>query len=377
MRKSITALIQRGRPPHPAFVWPIDLVVSEQLPGFGYVMPLLERRFISLAQLLNQDMQPSFRVITAIGRELVDAFAALHSAGLCYRDISFGNLRVDPAACDAAIIDVDNVGVDGENALVKGTGPFMAPEILRDEALPSTVTDLHSLAVLLFYLLMHGHPLLGVRADASYTWERDRSETDLLVRNFGLEPLFVFDPDDASNRPVPGDRMMTWWAIYPEQCRRAFIQAFTSGLRDPSLNGRVTEGTWRRVLLALHDCVFSCQACGAALFYDPEQHGQRCWNCSAPLPAPLKLKVGGSLLVLSEGAVLTSHHLNRDRDHRTACAVVEPHPGRPGRVVLRNLTDKTWTVLPDGEEPKRVAPSQRLAVRPMRIEFDVQTGRIS
>jgi DNA-binding helix-hairpin-helix protein with protein kinase domain len=316
-------------------------------------------------------------VITAIGRELVDAFAALHSAGLCYRDISFGNLRVDPAACDAAIIDVDNVGVDGENALVKGTGPFMAPEILRDEALPSTVTDLHSLAVLLFYLLMHGHPLLGVRADASYTWERDRSETDLLVRNFGLEPLFVFDPDDASNRPVPGDRMMTWWAIYPEQCRRAFIQAFTSGLRDPSLNGRVTEGTWRRVLLALHDCVFSCQACGAALFYDPEQHGQRCWNCSASLPAPLKLKVGGSLLVLSEGAVLTSHHLNRDRDHRTACAVVEPHPGRPGRVVLRNLTDKTWTVLPDGEEPKRVAPSQRLAVRPMRIEFDVQTGRIS
>jgi eukaryotic-like serine/threonine-protein kinase len=380
MRKSITALIQRGRPPHPAFVWPIDLVGSEQLPGFGYVMPLLEPRFISLAQLLNQDMQPSFRVITALGRELVDAFAALHSAGLCYRDISFGNLRVDPAACDAAIIDVDNVGVDGENALVKGTGPFMAPEILRDEALPSTVTDLHSLAVLLFYLLMHGHPLLGVRADASYTWERHRSETELLVRNFGLEPVFVFDPDDSSNRPVPGDRVVTWWAIYPEQCRRVFTLAFTAGLRDASLNGRVTEGTWRRVLLALHDCVFSCPACGAALFYDPERHRQRCWHCSAPLPEPVKLKIGGSLLVLSEGAVVTSHHLNRDRDHRTACAVVEPHPGRPGRVVLRNLTDRTWTVLPDGEEPKRVAPSQRLAVRPMRIDFDAQaraTGQIS
>jgi hypothetical protein len=33
MRASITALIQRGRPPHPAFVWPIDLVSSEQLTG--------------------------------------------------------------------------------------------------------------------------------------------------------------------------------------------------------------------------------------------------------------------------------------------------------------------------------------------------------
>ena len=248
MRTSITALIQRGRPPHPAFVWPIDLVCSEHMPGFGYVMPLLEPRFVSLAQLLNTDPQPSFRVITTIGRELVDAFAALHSAGLWYRDISFGNLRVDPAGCEAAIIDVDNVGVDGGNALVKGTGPFMAPELLRDEALPSTVTDLHSLAVLLFYLLMHGHPLFGVRADASYSWERGahRSETELLMHNFGIEPVFIFDPDDPSNRPVSGDKALTWWPIYPEQCRRVFTRAFTAGLHDASLNGRVTEGTWRR-----------------------------------------------------------------------------------------------------------------------------------
>jgi serine/threonine protein kinase len=258
MRTSITALIQRGRPPHPAFVWPIDLVSSGHMPGFGYVMPLLEPRFVSLAQLLNTERQPSFRVITTIGRELVDAFAALHSAGLCYRDISFGNLRVDPATREAAIIDVDNVGVDGGSALVKGTGPFMAPELLRDEALPSTATDLHSLAVLLFYLLMHGHPLFGVRADASCSWERGarRSETELLLRNFGIEPVFIFDPGDPSNRPVPGDRALTWWPIYPEQCRRVFTRAFTAGLHDPSLNGLpcravLRPGAGRAVLLEL------------------------------------------------------------------------------------------------------------------------------
>src|SRR5690349_22808931 len=96
MRTSITALIQRGRPPHPAYVWPIDLVSSEQLPGFGYVMPLLDPRFVSLAQLLNAELQPTFRVITTIGRELVGTFAALHSAGLGYRDISFANMRAEP-----------------------------------------------------------------------------------------------------------------------------------------------------------------------------------------------------------------------------------------------------------------------------------------
>ncbi len=80
--------------------------------------------------------------------------------------------------------------------------------------------------------------------------------------------------------------------------------------------------------------------------------------------------------MLSEDAVLTSHHLNRDRDYRQACAVVEPDPRQPGRVVLRNLTDRTWTVAPDGEEPKRVTPNKRLGVRPMRIDFGPASGQI-
>ena len=42
--------------------------------------------------------------------------------------------------------------------------------------------------------------------------------------------------------------------------------------------------------------------------------------------------------------------------------------------VLRNLTDRTWTVVPDGEEPQRVAPNQRLGVRPMRIDFGPARG---
>jgi hypothetical protein len=45
-------------------------------------------------------------------------------------------------------------------------------------------------------------------------------------------------------------------------------------------------------------------------------------------------------------------------------------------LVLRNLTDRTWTVVPDGEEPKRVAPDQRLGIRPMRIDFGPARGQI-
>ena len=376
IRKSITGLLQR-RPPHKAFVWPIDMVSSSQAAGFGYVMPLLEPRFISLAHLLNQHDQPSFRVVTTLARELVDAFAVLHGAGLCYRDISFGNLRVDPVACEVAIIDVDNIGPDGGQALVKGTGKFIAPEVLRDETLPSTVTDLHSLAIFLFYMLVHGHPLEGARTDASYHWDGERPpDADLTVRNFGTAPLFVFDPDNPANRPLPSDRVNLWWSIYPQSFRRVFTRAFTVGLHDASLYGRVKEGTWRRALLSLHDSVSSCPNCGYATFYDSERPDQPCWNCHQALPVPPRLELPGGTLVLSEGAAVTSHHLNRDRGYSKTCAVVEPHPGRTGRVVLRNLTDKTWTVAPDGEPAKHVAPSVRLGVRPMLIDFAGVTGRI-
>ncbi len=376
-RKAISALVERGGPPHPAFVWPIDLVASDRLPGFGYVMPLLEPRFTSLAHLLDEEPQPSFRVMAHIGLNLVDAFAALHASGLCYRDISFGNLRADPLACQVAIIDVDNIGVDGAPALVKGTGPFMAPEILRDETLPSTVTDLHSLAVLLFYLFMHGHPLLGSRADSSYGWDGGYvPEAELLVRNLGLNPLFVFDPDDPSNAPVKGDPMLTWWPIYPEEFRRVFTRAFTTGLRDASLHGRVIEGTWRRALLRLSDCVSECPHCRAAVLHDSEQTAQHCWDCHAVLPVPPRLSLPGGTLVLAEGAVVTRHHLYRDRDYRTMQAAVEPHPDQAGELILRNLTQTPWRVMPDGEEPKTVAPGQRLAVRPMEIDFRGVLGRI-
>ena len=377
MRRSITALVQRGGPPHRAFVWPIDVVVSRQIPSFGYLMPLLDSRFISLAHLLNEREQPSFRVLAGLGRELVDAFAALHSSGLCYRDISFGNLRADPLACEVAVLDTDNVGVHETRVLVKGTGPFMAPEILRDEALPSTVTDLHSLAVLLFYLFMHGHPLLGSRADSFYGWDgRHVSEAELLTSNLGVNPLFVFDPADRSNAPPPGDPVLTWWDVYPEEFRRVFTDAFTTGLQDATLHGRVTEGTWRRALLRLSDRVTACARCSAAAFYDPERPGRTCWDCGDVLPVPHVLKMPGGTLVLAVDAAVTSHHLSRDRDYRSPRAVVEPHPAQPGHLALRNLMETPWVVVPEGEEPKTVGPGQRLAVRPMTIDFGGAAGQI-
>jgi hypothetical protein len=61
LRDSVAALIHNGCP-HPAFIWPFDLVVSNEIPGFGYVMPRLDPAFQSLAELLGRTRSPPFRV---------------------------------------------------------------------------------------------------------------------------------------------------------------------------------------------------------------------------------------------------------------------------------------------------------------------------
>ena len=110
---------------------------------------------------------------------------------------------------------------------VLGTRRFMAPEIVRREAAPSTATDLYSLSVLLFYLLMVGHPLVGRRELDFAVWD-EHAESVL----FGRDPRFVFDPTTASNSPVADlhASVISNWDLYPEFIRRLFIQAFTAGL---------------------------------------------------------------------------------------------------------------------------------------------------
>jgi hypothetical protein len=81
-------------------------------------------------------------------------------------------------------------------------------------------------------------------------------------------------------------------------------------------------------------------------------------------------------VVLSEGGVITAHHLRRDRDYGTVVATVEAHPARAGQVILRNAGAQSWVMRPDGEGAKTVEPGRRLAVRAMTIDFGQAMGRI-
>jgi serine/threonine protein kinase len=366
----INELIERGSPDD-RFLWPTEIALASSVPSFGYLMPLRDHASVGLADLLTGKVDVPFSTVCTLGMELADTFLALHNQGLCYRDISFGNVFFDPRTGRPLICDNDNVGVDGASpSAVLGTRRFMAPEIVRREASPSTATDLYSLAVLLFYLLMVGHPLVGRRELDFGVWD-DHAESVL----FGRDPKFVFDPADPSNAPVAElhGSMLTNWELYPDQIRRLFTQAFTVGLSDPT-NGRVRESVWRSALARLRDLVVRCPACSKESFWRAGSTNVRCWSCDRALADPVRLEIDGRPLALNNGTLVYQHHLTLDYDFATLIAQVVRHPTKPDHWGLRNESRTPWDVVLPNEERIVADPGRSVGLLP---GTRIQIGRAS
>jgi len=375
-RNIIERLVEVGSP-NASFLWPEELVESNS-GGFGYLMPLRPAAYTGVHELIRRRVEPSFRILALVGKNLADSFLQLHAKGLCYRDISHGNVFFDPDTGDVLICDNDNVTFDGEGAdTVLGTPKFMAPEIVTGKARPSTETDLFSLAVLLFIMFMLHHPLDGAKEAAIHSF--DRPAMDKL---YGFEPLFIFDPDDRSNRPVPPYQRnaVEFWPIYPQFLRDLFTRSFTDGLHDPE-NGRVRESEWRSAMARLHDLVVFCPACGAENFVEDEPPGagnpktwqdRACWHCDAPVPIPLMLRVRGHYLALTRDSKMFPHHTDADRlyDFSTPVGEVAEHPSRPGIWGLRNLSEEKWVATGSDGAMVDVSPGRALTLsRGIHISF--------
>ncbi len=364
---AISALVQRGSP-SPAFLWPIDIVATPD--SFGYVMPLRPPGFVGLGDLLRGRVDVGIAIALRICVGLSDAFLQLHSLGLCYRDISLGNIMFDPGDGRIIICDNDNVGLDGTEGVVLGTRRFMAPEIVRGEALPSIQTDLHSLAVMIFYVLMIGHPLLG-RRESLYPCLDETAEREL----FGDKALFVFDPASSANAPDPVEQetMIANWEVLPDPLRALFTRAFTTGLVHPG--ERVRESAWRKDLAAALDRVVGCPGCAAENAVGPSATA-RCWHCGTALSADLTFAVGRARVLVGAGGLVTQHHLRHDY---AVCRSVGAFVKHPQRDVwgLRNMSATTWHAIVPGRGPVEVPPDRAIAMVPgTTVDFGATSGRV-
>lgn len=343
MQKNILDnLVAKGKPDG-SFLWPEDLIYKSAGEPFGYIMQLRPSNFKSIVDLMKRKAEPSFYTLCKAAYNVTKGYQKLHEMGYSYRDISFGNLFFDPDTGDVLICDNDNVSVNGkDDSSVYGTPRFMAPEIVLGKAKPSRNTDLFSLAVLLFYMFMLNHPLEG-RLEA----EIKCMDIHAMNKLYGTNPVFIFDPDNKTNRPVRGyqDNAIIYWDLYPENLKALFTQAFTVGIASP--NRRVTENKWLEAFANLMSGLITCPNCGAEVFYDEakEQMGvaHMCWGCQGTVAVPAKVVIGRNKVLLLADTKLYAHHVYNNNDMDTVVGSVVQNPKNPNLWGIRNEDKVNWT----------------------------------
>lgn len=378
LRDRIARMI-RQPPPDNNFVWPIDWAEIPGVEGFGYVMPIISKDRRPLQHLfgtppdqlnLNLDLRGTSCL------EIATSFQRLHATGYCYQDINFGGFFVDPLRGTIQICDADNISIDGQLGGVYGTRKFMAPEVLRQKAIPSTLTDLYSMAVLFFYMIFNWHPLDGRKMLAASASQSNDLE------HYGLKPLFIFDPNDESNGPVQGthDWIVARWAAITETLRQLFLRAFTIALMQPS--ARPVEAEWRAAFDQLRNAVVACPRCGFEHGVDQKHidRGITCVACGTTLTLPPLLQSGRDPILLRARRKVFDYQLRTGVivDNEPPLAQVDCHPANVAILGLQNLSPAAWGAFTPPDRNFSVAPSKTVrVVDGLDVDFGSRHGVVS
>jgi DNA-binding helix-hairpin-helix protein with protein kinase domain len=358
----------RSADPNGSFLWPIlvldptadcrrELAIPDA--SFGYMMKLRPPEYVPAVEHSAGRISISLRQLLRVCFHLAEAFHALHSKGLCYKDISLGNLFLDPASGRILICDNDNVDVNGSDLSgVSGTPGFMAPEVLLGRSRPGTTSDLFSLAVLLFRLLTLHDPYRG-------RMELEIRCLDAAARRrlYGEDPVFIFDPDDGRNRPDPIEHPapLRTWPIYPPHLQALLQRSLGAGAREPGQ--RVYTGEWMKALSRCLDQHALCPHCGQEVFPEPGEPG-RCWDCGGSFPAPPRLQAPAGVVLAQPENELHRHHFDPLAPERIDGPLgrLEVHPRKPDVRGLHNLSDQPWRAELSNGDMLTLEPDQRCNV---------------
>jgi len=365
--KLIERLVDRGAPDS-RFLWPLDIINKDGL--FGYVMRLRPPIYKSIVDLMKRRAEPTFSALCMAGINLADGYQSLHSQGLCYRDISFGNLFFNPDDGDVLICDNDNVTVNlDKESTTFGTPRFIAPEIITGKKLPSTETDLYSMAILLFYMFMLHHPLEGaIEANIKCF------DAKAIEKIYGYEPIFIWDPNNNKNRPVPGyqDNAIIFWNIYPPYIREMFTQAFTKGLHNGHY--RIVEKQWKDSFANLRNIILYCHKCGKENFFNKQNI---CWGCKTNIVLPPSLSIKEQRIMLNHDSQIFAHNVNGNFDFTNVIAKMTEHPTQPGKWGLTNVSKDNWVFVRPNGESQNIPPGKTTPLIPgAKISFGTAEGLV-
>lgn len=327
-----------------AFAWPLYMV--ENGDRFGYIMKLRPDGYYDINDWIGGRVDATLDVIIKACINLCDGFSELYACGYSYKDISCSNVFFNPQNGDVMIIDNDNVTHNLKPADVGGTNIFMAPELISGRTrLPSLRTDRHSLAVLLFMMLIVEHPFHGKK---EYGIRHDRmDDADIESELYGVDSaFFIFSDENDHGRYIElsekahvNARRM--WETYPEFIRKLFRRAFVDGVKDTAARPESRE--WTEALIRLLGLYYACPICGRSYLYDVERFRETdgrpiCDECGRSTIVP-RLKCGSNLIMLTNGAMLYGGYFDADRDGKLQPVLEVELEG--GRLRFKNLSSRS------------------------------------
>ncbi len=368
------------RAPTDEFLWPIDRTDVDACGQLGYIMNLKPAGFYVASDLFrNPGLFPSFKRVVDACLNIAHAFMILHSAGYVYRDISGDNFFINPQTGKVLICDNDNVAPPNADTGIRGTPRFMAPEIVVTNENPTASSDLHSLAVMIFYLLLLQHPLEGRKAGVM--------DAETKVKLYGTEPLFIFDEDDTTNalNPEKENNALDLWSALPAHMKNIFHRAFSrQALREG--RRRPSEIEWLRELARLRSEIVPCRHCGNEVYMDNVAPA-KCDNtsCGALIESPLRAYLplfGYALPAIDDmriyrcQTVLVCNPTNAI----DPLAWMLPSDGQQ-RLSVLNIAEKPWCVNIDGKkllvppnQAVRVCLDMKLCIGQEEIEITLSTS---
>ncbi|KMJ52771.1 protein kinase [Vogesella sp. EB] len=261
-------------------------------PRCGYVMELMDglvplqsllESFIQaegemLADYLRQGgLRRRIRILSQLARTLNQ----LHARGMLYGDLSPSNIFVsdDPAHAETWLIDCDNISLEAHSGLTLHTADYGAPEVVRGEALLSSLTDCWSFAVIAYLLLTHNHPFKGELVS-----DGEPEEEEAALR--GEHPWIYDQQDDANqcfaNLPI----QLIEHSRLPALFSRCFEQGRYHACERPSM------AEWLEALTEIDERICDCANCGCSTLLSAELASVNevsCFFCDEPADQRLVL----------------------------------------------------------------------------------------
>lgn len=266
-----------------AFVWPEYAFIENGV--IHYIMKLRPSGYISMDEVTSGNTRGiHYRERLAACINIVKAFRILHDSGYAFLDINHGGFFVDPKNGDVLIGDCDNIVPSGENpGNMLGFEGYIAPELIVSRSgkannlgnvSPDKYTDSHSLAVLIHLMLTFQHPLMGPRYMKSDIAET--GEADLELETFGLNPVYIMDPSNTSNRATPEihENFLSIWNEFPNYMKELMYKAFSHDVlyvgnpngKYSNRQNRLREKDWLDALFRLKSNTVICPSCGNDVF---------------------------------------------------------------------------------------------------------------